>query len=125
MEHPYEVTSFDRAGNESEPTTGGTTTATTWLEPRRLELHPNVPNPFNPTTHLFYTIPTDGRVRIAVYDPGGDLVRVVVDKSLPAWHHDAVWDGRDARGTPTSSAVCLCRLEHGSDYRTRKIVLIK
>jgi FlgD Ig-like domain len=121
----YEVTSFDVAGNESAPAVPGTTTATPLAKPDRLELLPNVPNPFNPTTRISFATPTDGPVRLAIYDARGSLVRVLVDKSVPAGHYGAVWDGRDAKGSPVSSGVYLCRLEHRSESRTRKIVLIK
>jgi hypothetical protein len=121
----YEVASFDVAGNESVPSTGGTTTAVPLAKPQQLELLPNVPNPFNPTTRIPYAIPSEGPVRVAIYDARGSLVRVLVDKTSPAGHYDAFWDGRDAKGAPVSSGVYLCRLEQRSDVRTRKIVLIK
>ncbi len=121
----YEVTSFDLAGNESAPATGGTTTAVPLLTSQRLELLPNIPNPFNPTTEIRFTTPMEGSVRIAIYDARGSLVRVLVDKAFPAGHHDAVWDGRDGKGATVSSGVYLVRLEQRSDFRTRKIVLIK
>jgi hypothetical protein len=121
----YEITSFDMAGNESSPATGGTTTAAPSITPQQLELLPNVPNPFNPTTHIRFATPAEGPVRIAIYDARGALIRVLVDKTFPSGHHDAVWDGRDGKGSAVSSGVYLCRLEQRSEFRTRKIVLIK
>mgnify|MGYP001496553219 CR=1 FL=1 len=121
----YEVTSFDMAGNESSPATGGTATAAPSITPGQLELLPNVPNPFNPTTHIRFATPVEGPVRIAIYDARGALVRVLVDKTFPSGHHDAVWDGRDGKGSAVSSGVYLCRLEQRSEFRTRKMVLIK
>ena len=121
----YEVTAFDIAGNESAASSGGTATTVPFAKPRQLELLPNVPNPFNPTTRIPFTTPSEGPVRVAIYDARGSLVRVLVDKSAPAGHYDADWDGRDAKGAPVSSGIYLCQLEHRSDVRTRKIVLIK
>jgi hypothetical protein len=121
----YNVTSFDIAGNESAPTTGGITTAVPSVTPQQLELLPNVPNPFNPTTQIRFATPSEGMVRVAIFDARGALVRVLVDKSFPAGHHSAVWDGRDGKGSAVSSGVYLCRLEQRSESRTRKIVLIK
>jgi flagellar hook assembly protein FlgD len=95
------------------------------LPPKQLELLPNVPNPFNPTTRISFALPTEGNVQLAIYDARGTLVRVLIDKSFPSGHHDVVWDGRDGKGSPVSSGVYLCRLEHEADFRTRKIVLIK
>ena len=121
----YEVTSFDVAGNESAPAIAGTTTPVPSAIPSRLDLLPNIPNPFNPTTTIRFSTPGEGPVRIAIFDARGSLIRVLIDKSLPAGHHDAVWDGRDGKGSPVSSGVYLVRLEQRSDFRTRKIVLIK
>ncbi len=121
----YGVTAFDNAGNESARAVAGTVTSTRPIGIARLELLPNIPNPFNPSTRLRYSMPTGGEVRVAIYDARGSLVRVLVDKSLPAGHHDAVWDGRDANGSTVSSGVYMCRLEHQGESRTRKIVLIK
>ena len=95
------------------------------VTPQRLELLPNVPNPFNPTTQIRFATPSEGMVRVTIFDARGALVRVLVDKSFPAGHHSAVWDGRDANGSMVSSGVYMCRLEQRSESRTRKIVLIK
>jgi hypothetical protein len=100
-------------------------TAVPSITPERLALLPNVPNPFNPSTRIAFATPSEGAVRIAIYDARGSLIRVLIDKSFPAGHHGAVWDGRDGNGSPVSSGVYMCRLEHGAAFRTRKIVLIK
>ncbi|HEY6564478.1 MAG TPA: hypothetical protein VIY86_08280, partial [Pirellulaceae bacterium] len=60
----YEVASFDIAGNDSAPSAGGTTTAVPFAKPHQLELFPNVPNPFNPTTRISFETPSDGAIRV-------------------------------------------------------------
>jgi FlgD Ig-like domain len=122
----YKVTSFDLAGNESAPTSTGTVTGAD-DRPRALvlELGPNIPNPFNPSTRIPFTIPSAGRVRITVYDVSGALVRVVADRELPAGSHEAVWDGKDDSGRTLSSGVYLCRLEHPAGIKARKLLALK
>ena len=44
----------------------------TWLEPA-------APNPFNPSTTFRYSLLESARVRLAIYDVQGRLVRVLVD----------------------------------------------
>ena len=79
----YKVTSFDLAGNESTPTGSATVTAVGNVpKPLTLELGPNVPNPFNPSTTIPFTIPSAGRVTITIYDVSGARVRTLVNRSI-------------------------------------------
>ena len=42
------------------------------------------PNPFRSTTHIAFTLPEDGLVKLSVYDVAGRRVAVVADDHLPA-----------------------------------------
>jgi parallel beta-helix repeat protein len=88
---------------------------------------PNYPNPFNPKTAIEYVVPEgSGKVRLAVYDLAGRLVRTLVDGERAAGRQVAVWDGRDDRGRELGSGVYFYRLEIGGGYRVeRKMVLLK
>jgi hypothetical protein len=88
-------------------------------------LDQNRPNPFNPTTVIGYAIPIESRVRIAVYDLNGRLVRVLADEVRPPGEHDAVWDGRNEKGLFVGSGVYFCRMQAGSVNETRKLVVLK
>ncbi|MCK4513565.1 right-handed parallel beta-helix repeat-containing protein, partial [bacterium] len=55
------------------------------------DLDQNRPNPFNPTTAISYAVPKESRVRIAVYDLSGRLVRVLVDELRPPGEHSVLW----------------------------------
>lgn len=48
-----------------------------------------IPNPAATTTKLFYELPFDGRVSIAVYDIQGRRITTLVDASKPAGFHNA------------------------------------
>ena len=91
----------------------------------RYRLEQNRPNPFNPITVLSYAISRESRVRIAVYDLKGRLVRVLADEVRPPGEHDVVWDGRNEKGLFVGSGVYFCRMEAGSFNETRKLVVLK
>lgn len=84
------------------------------------QLHQNVPNPFNPTTTIAYTLPGAAHVKLAVYDVRGREVAVLVDGYQPAGTHDAAWN---ASGVP--SGVYFCRITTGTFSATRKMCLLR
>ncbi len=56
-------------------------------------LEQNYPNPFNPSTILRYALPVAGPVRLAVFDPLGREVGVLVDALKPAGRYEVEFDG--------------------------------
>jgi M6 family metalloprotease-like protein len=83
------------------------------------------PNPFNPSTTLFFRIPGEGRVDVEIFDSSGHLVRALVDRVYAAGVHEARWDGRDDAGRPLASGVYWYRIRGPSLADTRKLVLTK
>jgi hypothetical protein len=94
-------------------------------QPARLVLEQNYPNPFNPTTRIRFTLPTPGRVRLAVHDVSGRLVAVVDDGHRDAGPHEIPWDGRDGTGRQVASGVYFCRLECEGEVHSKAMVLLK
>jgi parallel beta-helix repeat protein len=88
-------------------------------------LDQNRPNPFNPTTVIRYAVPKESRVRIAVYDLDGRLVRVLVEEVRPPGEHSTAWDGRNQNDLPVGSGVYFCRMDAGPFSETRKLVVLK
>jgi hypothetical protein len=98
------------------------------LPPPQLVLAPAYPNPFNARTTLPFEVPPslDGaRVRLAIYNVRGDLVRVVLNANLPAGPHRTTWDGADANQRIVGSGVYYCSVQAGSQHQSRAIVLVK
>jgi len=84
------------------------------------------PNPFNPSTTIAFTLATSEHATLAVYTVDGRLVRTLLDGSLPAGPHSAVWDGAGADGRPVASGTYLYRLRTGSGFnRTERMTLVK
>ncbi|MBN1825758.1 MAG: T9SS type A sorting domain-containing protein [Candidatus Eisenbacteria bacterium] len=93
--------------------------------PARFRLYGNQPNPFNPSTHIAFDLPAEGRTRADVYDLSGRLVRVLSDRTLSAGSHTIRWDGTDDRGNEVSSAVYFCRVTHGGNTEVIKMSLVR
>ncbi len=90
-----------------------------------LSLQQNYPNPFNPSTTIAFETPANGHVRLDVFDVRGQLVRHLVDESMPAGAHSIVWDGRASDGNVARSGVYFCRLEANGRSEARKMVILK
>jgi flagellar hook assembly protein FlgD len=83
------------------------------------------PNPFNPTTRISFNLKTQTRVRLAVYDVAGRLVRTLLDGPIAAGPASATWDGRDDRGSAVASGVYYGSLIAGQHRETMRMVLLK
>lgn len=90
-----------------------------------LNLGQNIPNPFNPTTTISYTIPEKMTVKLTIHDVQGKIVATLVDDVLAEGFKHAIWDGLDAKGTPVASGVYFYRLKAGKQVLTKKMILLK
>ncbi len=88
-------------------------------------LAPNYPNPFNPTTAIEFSLAEAALVRLVVYNSLGQPVRQLLDQTLEAGGHRAMWDGRDGRGRPQASGVYFCRLRSGDRELVRSMLLLR
>ena len=88
--------------------------------PLTYALHPNYPNPFNPVTHIQFTIPEPTDVKLQIFDLLGKQVDVLVNEMLPIGHHQVIWNPRNL-----SSGFYFYKLEAGSFIQTRKMILLK
>jgi hypothetical protein len=93
--------------------------------PRHPVLHGAVPNPFNPSTDLRFTLPHEARVDLRVYDVSGRLVRVLADGQLPAGEHAVHWNGRDDGGRAAASGVYYVRLAADGETGIKPITLVR
>ena len=85
-----------------------------------------MPNPFNPSTTLKYTVAEAGRTSLRVYNVRGELVRTLQESWLPAGTYQAAWDGTDQRGRAVSSGTYFAVISNDRGIRDRiRMVLLK
>lgn len=91
-----------------------------------LVLRGAAPNPFNPTTQLFYDVPAGGAdVSLRIYDLGGRLVRTLVNGPQAGGSRTAMWDGRSDAGVAARTGMYVCRLTGAGRDSACKITLVK
>jgi len=88
-------------------------------------LEQNVPNPFNPTTTIPFTLAAAGPVELVVYDVRGAHVATLFVGSLAEGRHEIDWSGLDDSGRPVSSGQYFYALTVGKQTRSNKMVLLK
>jgi hypothetical protein len=93
--------------------------------PETVELYPNYPNPFNAETTIEYALPKDARVKLAIFNIKGQLVRMLFDGEQRAGILKARWNGKNGDDKDVSSGVYFLRLEVGEHKLSRKITLQK
>ena len=91
----------------------------------RLLLGQNYPNPFNPTTWIPFYLPSEGKVKISIYNVKGELVRVLRDRTMDAGAHSVIWDGTDLKGKLAASGLYFCIMKFKGSVQSRKLVLIR
>lgn len=90
-----------------------------------LELQPNHPNPFNPSTTISFVLPRRGPAEVTVYDVTGARVVTLARRTFDPGLHTVTWDGSDGRGNAVGAGVYFCRLTSGRTTLSRKMVLVK
>ena len=90
-----------------------------------MSLAPVYPNPFNPLTHINYSVERAAHVTVTIYDASGRYVVTLVDERVTSGPHVAEWNGRNANGLSVPSGVYFIRLATGREVLSRKAVLLK
>jgi len=93
--------------------------------PEEYSLSDTYPNPFNPTTTLSFSVPTEGVVSLNIYDMRGRLVSTLVDGNLEQGYHSITWNGMDSNGHAVSSGMYIYSLNGEGVSITKKMVLMK
>ena len=80
----------------------------------------NFPNPFNPSTTIYYDIPKQSFVTLKIFDLLGREVTTLVDGDTKAGKHENIFN---AKYLP--SGVYFYQLKAGEFIQTKKMILIK
>ena len=92
----------------------------------RYTLLRNYPNPFNPQTTIYYSLPRPSKVRLKVYDINGREVDTLVsDEFKGAGNHQVIFFATDANGTKLPSGVYSYKLETERFTKMKKMTLIR
>jgi len=88
--------------------------------PAAFALSQNVPNPFNPTTSISFTLAEAGAASLKVFDLAGREMATLVSGVLERGAHSVEFDGANL-----ASGVYVYTLQAGATVESRKMVLMK
>jgi len=88
--------------------------------PQDFILEQNYPNPFNPTTTISFNLPSRSFVSLKVFDGLGREVAIILSEELAAGNYTQQWNA-----SGFSNGVYYYRLQAGTYFQTKKLVLLK
>ncbi|MFC1537876.1 DUF3160 domain-containing protein [Candidatus Latescibacterota bacterium] len=80
----------------------------------------NVPNPFNPSTVIHYTLAESGRIQLKVFNISGQMVSILIDDWQESGAHSIEWTPKGL-----SSGIYFIRLQHKNQIETIKVLYLK
>jgi hypothetical protein len=84
------------------------------------------PNPFNPVGEMTFRTASTGKVRLAIVDLRGRLVRTLIDsRYMPPGDHVARIDCRDDKGEELASGIYFYRLQTANGSATGRFTILK
>ena len=89
-------------------------------QPTEFTLEQNYPNPFNPSTTFRYSILTQSKVVIKIYDILGNEIATLMDEEKSVGTYELTWNAASL-----SSGVYFYQLTAGDFIQTHKMILIK
>ena len=95
------------------------------IDLRTFTLKQNVPNPFNPTTNISYSLAETSSVHIAIYNMKGQVVKTLVSDRQNSGNHSVVWNGTDKLNSPVSSGIYYYKISTDFGEETKKCILLK
>jgi len=81
----------------------------------------NYPNPFNPTTTIYFNLTTES-MELIIYNIKGQQIR---QYSIFNNQSSVIWDGTDNNNQPVGSGIYFYKLKSGDFEKTRKMILLK
>jgi len=83
------------------------------------------PNPFRGQASFAFQLPQAGRAKLALYDPRGREVRVLLDGALAAGPQALPFDGRDAHGRQLAAGIYYARLDFAGTSAKASFVMLR
>ena len=130
--YEYKVSSYDIGGNESlksNPDTATTQKSLLGIGKSKIindfQVFYNYPNPFNPSTTIHFNIPFNMKVRIDVFSPNGEYIKMLLNADLHKGYHSVLWNGKNFHGNNVGSGSYIYRIIANDHIKTNKMILMK
>ncbi len=88
-------------------------------------LNQNYPNPFNPTTTISFNMPKSGNAKLSIYNVKGELVKTLVNGTVPKGKKSVLWTGTDNNNMKVASGVYFYKLSTATHSEIKRMLLLK
>jgi hypothetical protein len=95
------------------------------LIPEAFAIHPNYPNPFNPSTTIRIDMDQATHLSVVVYNLMGEEVTTLVNSEMTPGYHQLVWNGKNTQGHEAASGIYLIHVQTAKHVRTVKATLLR
>ncbi|MEA2096434.1 MAG: T9SS type A sorting domain-containing protein [Candidatus Cloacimonadota bacterium] len=115
---PRDDTDIDLVGTDAEED----------ISTMKLNSLGNYPNPFNPTTTIYFELNTENteNAELIIYNLKGQKVKSFpMNQFTNSPVHQVIWNGTDESGKPVTTGVYLYKLKAGDKTYTKKMLLLK
>ncbi len=106
-------------------TSGAREPVATAALPIEIALYGNYPNPFNPNTHIQFSLSRPATAELVIYNLLGQKIRTLTSEHFTAGLHEVIWDSRSDAGFEVPSGLYFCRLRAGDNQVSRRLLLLK
>lgn len=83
------------------------------------------PNPFNATTHIYYSLSQPGQATLTIYNTLGQMVHSYSSFHPQSGSYILTWNGQDQHGTALPSGIYFCRLTTNTTTQMSKVILLR
>jgi flagellar hook assembly protein FlgD len=94
-------------------------------EPQKFSLNQNYPNPFNGGTVITFSIPTDGNVRLEIYNILGERVAALASGEMIAGYHTQMFEGNNLPSGLYLYKISYRDKSHSYSTETKRMLLLK
>jgi len=89
-------------------------------QPESFTLSQNFPNPFNPSTTIKFSIPSESFVTLKIYDVLGNAIEKLVNEQLPAGNYKIEFSAGDL-----ASGIYFYKIQTGEYVEIKKMILLR
>ena len=90
------------------------------------QLGDNYPNPFNPGTHIPFTLHSPAEVKITIFDINGRIIKELNNGTYQTGNHSVYWNGKNQNNQLQSSGIYFCQMIVDFKFKqTKRLVLLK
>lgn len=83
------------------------------------------PNPAKNKTTIYFGLNASSKVRLAIYDIQGRMIKILTDDKYADGTHQVSWNGLDQYNKPVTSGVYFYQLLTDQEVRTQKLVKVE